>query len=400
MEHTAQPSQTPTEPAMTRRSQAISPFQVMAILTEAQTLQAAGHDIIHLEVGEPDFPTPAPMIDAAFGALRAGKTGYTPALGLPALREKLAEWYQQRFGIRVAASRIVLTPGASGALLLLAAARLESGDKLMLADPGYPCNRHFARLFEASGQLIAAGPEQRYQLTPAMLEQHWTPATRAALVASPANPTGTVLNLTELSRLASTTERLGGELWVDEIYQGLNYGSSPETVLAVADNAVVINSFSKYFGMTGWRLGWAVVPEHWVPTLETLAQNVFLAPPTPAQHAAMAAFEPETLALLAERRNILAERRDYLLTALPALGFVVPVAPDGGLYVYADASRFTDDSLAFCLRALRETGVALTPGVDFGEYQAQTHIRFAFTADLARLKQAVERLSDWLVPRG
>jgi aspartate/methionine/tyrosine aminotransferase len=382
---------------MTRRSREISPFQVMEILTEAQTLQAAGQDIIHLEVGEPDFPTPAPMIDAAFTALRAGNTGYTPALGMPALREKVAHWYQQRFGISLSPARIILTPGASGALLLLAAARLGPGDQLMLADPGYPCNRHFARLFEACGQLIPAGPQQRYQLTPALLEQHWSPATRAALVASPANPTGTVLSPPELSRLATTTERLGGELWVDEIYQGLNYSSEPQSVLSVADNAVVINSFSKYFGMTGWRLGWAVVPEHWLPTLETLAQNVFLAPPTPAQHAAMAAFEPETLAILEQRRSILAERREYLLTALPELGFVVPVAPDGALYVYADASRFTNNSLEFCLRALRETGVALTPGIDFGEYQAQTHIRFAFTADLARLKQAVERLSDWLV---
>tara|TARA_R110000868_G_scaffold106234_3_gene291401 strand:+ start:6955 stop:8073 length:1119 start_codon:yes stop_codon:yes gene_type:complete len=369
----------------------------MEILTEAQTLQAAGQDIIHLEVGEPDFPTPAPMIDAAFSALRAGNTGYTPALGMPALREKVAHWYQQRFGISLSPARIILTPGASGALLLLAASRLGPGDQLMLADPGYPCNRHFARLFEACGQLIPAGPQQRYQLTPALLEQHWSPATRAALVASPANPTGTVLSLPELSQLATTAERLGGELWVDEIYQGLNYGSEPQSVLSVADNAVVINSFSKYFGMTGWRLGWAVVPEHWLPTLETLAQNVFLAPPTPAQHAAMAAFEPETLAILEQRRSILAERREYLLTALPELGFVVPVAPDGALYVYADASRFTNNSLEFCLRALRETGVALTPGIDFGEYQAQTHIRFAFTADLARLKQAVERLSDWLV---
>ncbi|MFK4750822.1 MULTISPECIES: pyridoxal phosphate-dependent aminotransferase [Oceanospirillaceae] len=397
MEHSSRSIHPATGQAMTRRSREISPFQVMEILTEAQTLQAAGQDIIHLEVGEPDFPTPAPMIDAAFTALRAGNTGYTPALGMPALREKVAHWYQQRFGISLSPARIILTPGASGALLLLAASRLGPGDQLMLADPGYPCNRHFARLFEACGQLIPAGPQQRYQLTPALLEQHWSPATRAALVASPANPTGTVLSLPELSQLATTAERLGGELWVDEIYQGLNYGSEPQSVLSVADNAVVINSFSKYFGMTGWRLGWAVVPEHWLPTLETLAQNVFLAPPTPAQHAAMAAFEPETLAILEQRRSILAERREYLLTALPELGFVVPVAPDGALYVYADASRFTNNSLEFCLRALRETGVALTPGIDFGEYQAQTHIRFAFTADLARLKQAVERLSDWLV---
>ncbi|MEC9410661.1 MAG: aminotransferase class I/II-fold pyridoxal phosphate-dependent enzyme, partial [Pseudomonadota bacterium] len=300
-----------------KRSGEIKPFQVMAILAEAQALQAAGHDIIHLEVGEPDFTTPEPVTEAGIAALRAGKTGYTPALGLPELREKIAHYYQSRFGVTVPASRVVLTPGASGALLLLTAARLNPGDQLMLADPGYPCNRHFARVFEAHGQLVPAGPEQKYQLTAADVERHWQPSTRAALVASPANPTGTVLSLDELSYLSHAVAKQGGELWVDEIYQGLNFGAGEgggaETVLSVADDAVVLNSFSKFFGMTGWRLGWAVVPESLVPALDTLAQNLFLAPPTPAQYAALAAFSPEVMATLEERRQILHERRDYLL---------------------------------------------------------------------------------------
>nr|WP_221800298.1 pyridoxal phosphate-dependent aminotransferase [Oceanobacter mangrovi] len=381
---------------MAERNQRIAPFQVMALLAEAQQLQAGGMDVIHLEVGEPDFTTPEPIARAGMAAIAAGKTGYTPALGIPELRQKIAGWYQQRFGVTVNPARIVLTPGASGALLLLAAARLNPGEQLMLADPGYPCNRHFAALFEAHGQLVPAGPAERYQLTPDMLRQHWQPSTKAALVASPANPTGTVLSLDELAALNSQAKQLGGELWVDEIYQGLNFTCEPETVLSVADDAVVLNSFSKYFGMTGWRLGWTVVPESWVPTLETLAQNVFLAPSTPAQYAALAAFDDETVAIMEQRRAILAERRDYLLQALPELGFNIPVTPDGAFYVYADASRFTNNSLDFCLRALRETGVAFTPGVDFGDYQALTHVRFAFTADIERLKLAVERLANWL----
>ena len=370
----------------------------MAILAEAQALQAAGKDIIHMEVGEPDFSTPEPITEAGVAALRAGRTGYTPALGLPELRERIAQYYDTRFGVALSPERVVLTPGASGALLLLTAARLSPGDNLMLADPGYPCNRHFARVFEAHGQLIPAGPEQKYQLTAQDVNDHWHAKTRAALVATPANPTGTVLSLPELADLSDAVTQQGGELWVDEIYQGLNYGSSgsAETVLSVADDAVVLNSFSKFFGMTGWRLGWTIVPDDLVPTMDTLAQNLFLAPPTPAQYAALGAFTPEVMAILEERRQILERRRDYLLTALPELGFKIHVVPEGAFYVYADASQFTQDSLAFCSRVLRETGVAITPGIDFGDHRAREHVRFAFTTELSRLREAMARLADWL----
>lgn len=383
-----------------KRSRGIRPFQVMAILAEAQALQAAGRDIIHLEVGEPDFPTPEPMTEAAVTALRAGRTHYTPALGLPALRERIAAYYQQRFGVTISPERVVLTTGASGALMLLSALSLNPGDGLMLADPGYPCNRHFAQLFDAHGQMIPCGPEVDYQLTADVVARHWQPATKAVLVASPANPTGTVLSPQQLAGIAAVCRERGGEFWVDEIYQGINFGSEPEqqphTVLAVADDAFVLNSFSKFFGMTGWRLGWMVVPQDKVSTLDTLAQNLYLAPPTPAQHAAMAAFTPEVMAILEERRQILEERRNYLLQALPELGFKVAVPPAGALYIYADASRFTGDSLSFCSRLLRETGVAITPGVDFGDYRSGEHVRFAFTTDISRLQEAVERLRRWL----
>lgn len=375
----------------------IQPFQVMAILAQAQALQAQGQDIIHLEVGEPDFPTAEPIVQAGIQALNQGKTFYTPALGLPELREKIAAYYLERFNVRINPKRIVVTPGASGALLLLTAARLNPNDQLMLADPGYPCNRHFARVFEAHGQLIPTGPAERYQLTPELVKQHWQPTTKAALVASPANPTGTVLSLEQLTELSNTVTNLGGEFWVDEIYQGLNYGNQPHSVLEVADNAVVLNSFSKFFGMTGWRLGWAVVPESWVSDFDTLAQNLFLAASTPAQYAALAAFEPESLAIFEQRRQELEQRRAYLLEALPKLGFKLPVAPDGAFYIYADASAFTNDSLAWSAQVLKDTGVAFTPGVDFGHYRANTHVRFAFTTKLERLQEAVARLENYLL---
>lgn len=378
------------------RSQAIKPFQVMAILEKAQALEAEGRDIIHLEVGEPDFPTPEPILEAGIQALKDGQTHYTPALGLKSLREKIAQYYWQRFGVKVSASQIILTPGASGALLLLAAARLNPNDGLLLADPGYPCNRNFARVFEAHGQLVPASAEDKYQLTPHTVKAHWQANTKAALVATPSNPTGSVLSLNELKNLSDAVHSQGGELWVDEIYQGLNYTAEPCTVLQVDPQAIVLNSFSKFFGMTGWRLGWAVVPEAWIPHMDALAQNLFLAPSTPAQYAALAAFEPDTLAILEQRRTLLAQRRQYLLKSLPKLGFKIALAPEGAFYLYLDASQFTDNSLAFCEKLLDETGVAITPGVDFGEHQANTHVRIAFTTDLSRLEEAVSRLKNWL----
>src|SRR5690554_569116 len=377
------------------RSHEIQPFQVMAILAQAQALQAQGVDVIHLEIGEPDFPTAEPIIEAGINALKEGKTGYTPALGLPALRESIAQYYQERFNVTVCPERIILAPGASGALLLLAATRLNPNDGMLLANPGYPCNKHFARLFEAHGQLVNTGPSDNFQLTPAHVHEYWNEQTKVALVASPSNPTGTVLNLNELKDLADAVREKGGELWVDEIYQGLNYGNQPQTVLSVADDVVVLNSFSKFFGMTGWRLGWAVVPESWVPSIDALAQNVFLAPPTPSQYAALAAFSEDSMEIFEKRRQALEERRAYMLQALPELGFNIPIEPEGAFYIYADASRFTDDSFAWCQEVLQETGVAITPGTDFGD-PTNSHVRFAFTTELSRLREAVARLKAFL----
>jgi aspartate/methionine/tyrosine aminotransferase len=383
----------------------------MAILQQAQTLAAEGVDVIHLEVGEPDFATPEPIVQAGINALKEGKTHYTPALGLPELRQKIADFYQSRYSVAVSADRIAITPGASGALLLLMAARLEAGDELLMADPGYPCNRHFSRVFEAHGRLIPTAAEQGFQLTAEQIKQQWhSGASKAVLMASPANPTGAVIPHQQLQQIAEQTRRLGGELWVDEIYHGLTYHDAedegcadnaapnkrPQTALALGDDVVVINSFSKYFGMTGWRLGWMVVPEHYIPVIERLAQNLFLAPSTPSQYGALAAFDEDSLAIMEERRLELQQRRDYLLAELPKLGFKIPVIPDGAFYIYADASELTQDTQRFCEQLLQDTGVALTPGFDFGEQNASLYIRFAYTTNIERLQQAMVRIKTWL----
>jgi aspartate/methionine/tyrosine aminotransferase len=393
------------------RTEEIAPFQVMAILQQAQTLAAEGVDVIHLEVGEPDFATPEPIVQAGINALKEGKTHYTPALGLPELRQKIADFYQSRYSVAVSADRIAITPGASGALLLLMAARLEAGDELLMADPGYPCNRHFARVFEAHGRLIPTAADQGFQLTAEQIKQQWhSGASKAVLMASPANPTGAVIPHQQLQQIAEQTRRLGGELWVDEIYHGLTYHDAedegcadneapnkrPQTALALGDDVVVINSFSKYFGMTGWRLGWMVVPEHYISVIERLAQNLFLAPSTPSQYGALAAFDEDSLAIMEERRLELQQRRDYLLAELPKLGFKIPVIPDGAFYIYADARELTQDTQSFCEQLLQDTGVALTPGFDFGEQNASLYIRFAYTTNIERLQQAMVRIKTWL----
>ncbi|WP_263144655.1 pyridoxal phosphate-dependent aminotransferase [Pseudomonas sp. RIT-PI-AD] len=378
------------------RSRAIEPFHVMALLARANELQAAGHDVIHLEIGEPDFTTAAPIIAAGQAALAAGHTRYTAARGLPALREAIAGFYAERNGITLDPERILVTPGGSGALLLASALLVDPGKHWLLADPGYPCNRHFLRLVEASAQLVPVGAETHYQLTPELLERHWNADSVGALVASPANPTGTLLGREALAALSATLKARSGHLVVDEIYHGLTYGCEAASVLEVDDSAFVLNSFSKYFGMTGWRLGWLVAPPEAVPELEKLAQNLYISAPSMAQHAALACFQPETLALLEERRHAFGQRRDYLLPALRSLGFRIEVEPEGAFYLYADISAFGGDAYRFCQHFIETEHVAFTPGLDFGHHRAECHVRFAYTQSLERLEQAVERIARGL----
>ena len=378
------------------RSRAIEPFHVMALLARANELQAAGHDVIHLEIGEPDFSTAEPIVRAGQAALAAGHTRYTAARGLPALREALAGFYARRYGVDIDPARILITPGGSGALLLAAALLVDPGKHWLLADPGYPCNRHFLRLVEGAAQLVPVGAESRYQLNPELVARHWDRDSVGALLASPANPTGTVLSREELAGLSAALRARGGHLVVDEIYHGLTYGLEAPSVLEVDDEAFVLNSFSKYFGMTGWRLGWLVAPHKAVPELEKLAQNLYISAPTIAQHAALACFEEETLAILEARRAEFARRRDYLLPALRSLGFRIDVEPQGAFYLYCDVSAFTDDAQAFCAHFLETEHVAFTPGLDFGHHRARQHVRIAYTQDVARLQEAVTRIARGL----
>lgn len=379
-----------------RRALEIEPFRVMAILGRARELQARGRDIIHMEVGEPDFPTPEPVVEAGIAALRAGHTHYTPALGLPALREAIAGYYRAWHGVELAANRICVTPGASGALLLVMAALFDPGEEVLLADPGYPCNRHFARLVEARGVGVPVGPETGYQLTADLVARHWGPKTRGVLVANPGNPTGTLIPEAELRAIHALIRERGGWLIVDEIYHELVYGAAPPSATELGEDVIVLNSFSKYWLMTGWRLGWLVAPEVLIPAIDRLAQNVFLSAPTVAQHAALAALAPETRGLLESRKAELGQRRDWLLPRLIELGFQIGVAPEGAFYIYAGIERFGMDAEALAEKLLLEAGVAITPGTDFGAHGASRHVRFAYTTSLDRIREAVGRLETVL----
>lgn len=378
------------------RSRAIEPFHVMALLARANELQAAGHDVIHLEIGEPDFTTAAPIVAAGQAALAQGKTRYTAARGLPQLREAIAGFYAQRYRVDIDPERILITPGGSGALLLASSLLVDPGKHWLLADPGYPCNRHFLRLVEAAAKLVPVGPQERYQLTPDLVERNWDSDSVGALVASPANPTGTLLHRDELAALSQVLKARGGHLVVDEIYHGLTYGTDASSVLEVDNDAFVLNSFSKYFGMTGWRLGWLVAPQQAVADLEKLAQNLYISAPSMAQYAALACFEPQTLAIFEERRAEFGRRRDFLLPALRELGFGIQVEPEGAFYLYADISAFGGDAFAFCRHFLETEHVAFTPGLDFGQYKAGHHVRFAYTQSLPRLEEAVARIARGL----
>ena len=378
------------------RMQHIQPFHVMALLARARELEAAGRSIIHMEIGEPDFITPQPVIDAGIRALEQGQTHYTPATGLPALRERIAAFYRQRYGVELDPRRVIVTPGASAALQLVMAALVNPGDRVLMADPGYPCNRNFVYLVNGEPVGIPVDAASGYQPTPRQVDELWSENVAALLVASPSNPTGTGLHEEDLRAFHATASRHGGSVVVDEIYHGLTYGDAISTALAVSDDIFVINSFSKYFGMTGWRLGWLVAPADVVPDIDKLAQNLFLAAPTLAQHAALRAFEDDNLAVLEERRAAFRERRDYLLPALRELGFGIPVTPEGAFYLYADCSRFTADSYAFSLDLLEEAGVAITPGLDFGSNQPERHVRFAYTTSMENLSEGVRRLAAYL----
>ncbi len=374
------------------RMEGIAPFHVMELMAKAKALEAQGRDIVHMEVGEPDFPTPRPVIDAARTFIADGRVFYTHPLGLPQLREAIAGFYTTRYGLTVDPARIVVTAGASGALLLALGALTSPNDEWLLTDPGYPCNRHFVRFCEGVPRALAVDATTHFQPTAEKVGSGWTAQTRGLLVASPANPTGALIAPAELARLWQVVESRGGTLIVDEIYHGLTYGLDAPTALEISDDIIVINSFSKYFGMTGWRLGWLVLPPHLVRAVEKLAQNLFISPSAPAQQAALATFLPETLTLLEERRIEFRARRDILLPGLRTLGFDIAAEPQGAFYIYADISALSQDSTVLATELIEQAGVAATPGLDFGDNAPVQHMRFAYTVSADKLIKGLERM--------
>ncbi|MEX1196614.1 MAG: aminotransferase class I/II-fold pyridoxal phosphate-dependent enzyme [Pseudohongiellaceae bacterium] len=375
-----------------RRTQQVRPFRVMDVISRAAALERQGRDLCHLEVGEPDFATAPAIIEAGRQALASGHTGYTEAAGLPALRERIAEWYRQRHGVTVDPGRIFVTPGASGGLNLAAQLLHNPGDGVLLPDPGYPCNRNFLALAGADPQLVRLDPGAGWALTPKELELARRDNSRALWLASPANPTGAVMDRPALQRVVEWCSQHGITILSDEIYHGLEFGERPASILEVESGALVVNSFSKYFGMTGWRIGWLVVPECLIEATNRLAQNLFISAPTVAQHAALRALDEDVREVLEERRSAFRQRRDFLAAELPGLGFELPSTGQGAFYLYAGLGHAGEHSEGFCQRVLDGKGVALTPGTDFSTFTGADHVRFAFTTGMERLEMAVERL--------
>jgi len=396
---------------LARRLEHIEPFYVMECAKTAVQIAHSpecdpargGERMIFLNIGEPDFVAPRPVVQAAEACMRGGHTQYTQATGLPALRERIARWYGTRFGLDIAPSRIVITAGASAALQLACLALFEPGDEVLMPDPSYPCNRHFVAATGATARLLPALPEARFQPDARSLEAAWTPHTCGVLLASPSNPTGTSIARGEMAAIAAAVRARGGVTLVDEIYLGLSYDEAfGHSALEHGDDVISINSFSKYFSMTGWRLGWLVLPNELVAPVEKLAQNLYICPSTIAQNAALACFDEDSIAEYERRREEFRRRRDFVVPALQALGLKVPVMPDGAFYAWADCSALLApaaqgagcaSSWDFCFDMMRRAHVALTPGRDFGPHAADRYVRLSFASSMAELEQALQRLA-------
>ena len=384
------------------RAERITPFYVMEVAKAAQQLarEAAGarDPMIFLNIGEPDFTAPPLVVEAAERALRAGATQYTHALGLEPLREAISGWYAERFGLQVPARRIVVTAGASAALQLACLALIDAGDEILMPDPSYPCNRHFVSAAEGRAVLLPTTAEERFQLSADKVRAAWGPKTRGVLLASPSNPTGSSIAPAELRRIVDLVREQGGVTLVDEIYLGLSYEEQfGHSALALGDDVISINSFSKYFHMTGWRLGWMVVPDAMVAVVERLAQNLFICASSVSQHAALACFAPPSIAEYERRRMEFKARRDFFIPALNALGLTVPVMPDGAFYAWADCTQAArrlgvEGSWDFSFELMRRAHLAITPGRDFGNADTARHVRFSTANSMAQLQEAITRL--------
>ncbi|PLC53184.1 aminotransferase [Pollutimonas nitritireducens] len=383
-------------PRLAKRTEQVMPFYAVELFKQASALNAQGHDIISLGIGEPDFTAPPQVIETLNRASQAGLSGYTSPAGIAPLRVAIADYYKQHFGAEVDAERVIVTAGASGALLLAAMALINPGDEILMPDPSYPANQNFITGAGGIPRLIPCSAEQRFQLDAAAIREHWSPATRGVLIASPSNPTGTTIASEDLKALIAEVRERGGFIIMDEIYLGLYYDAVPQSALALDDNIVIINSFSKYFHMTGWRLGWLIAPPHIVPTIERLAASLAICAPSLAQHAAITCFEPEVMRIYENRRLSFKQRRDYLLPELERLGLHVPAKPDGAFYIYADIRQHSHDSDEFSRRLLHEAGVAAVPGRDFGPAHSSYSMRFSYATGLDRLQEAVQRMEHFL----
>jgi len=372
----------------------IEPFRVMQLLERAKELEAEGRHIIHMEIGEPDFPTPAAVIKAAQQQLDKGDNFYTPSTGNPALQQALSDWYKREYSVDVAAERILITPGTSGAFSLLYAVLLEAGESVLLSDPGYPCQRNFIRLAGAEPINIPVGPATQYHLSADLIKQHWAAHTRAAVLINPSNPTGTMIDDAALEAIATACRERGGYLISDEIYHGLTYGLKARCALEFDADAIVVNGFSKRWAMTGWRIGWVIVPDKLIDACRRVMQNIFIAAPTLSQHAGIAALQADSATDM--MRQAYDERRQLLLRELPGLGFDIVVEPQGAFYIYADISRISHDARQFCHDMLENIGVAITPGEDFGSYQCNSHVRFAYATSLEDIREGIRRIGVYL----
>ncbi len=379
---------------ISNRLKRIESFYVMSLMAEAKKLEAQGHHVVHMEMGEPDFSTPTPIIEAGIAALQKGITHYTPTLGLPELRETIAQFYHKEYGVSVLPEQIIITPGSALALQLVLSLIVSDGDQVIIADPAYPSTYNLVNLFGGKVLHIPVTEESMWQLNIDLLRQHWRESVNAVLLASPSNPTGTILEDQQLQSIAEFCNEKSVFLLVDEIYHGLVYSKAPKTAVNINANTFVINSFSKFYGMTGWRVGWIVAPQAYLDEVNKLAQHTFLAAPTPGQYAALAAFNDDTHEILIQRREQFRKRRDYLIDALQALGFGIRVKPEGAFYIYADSSSFAKDSYDFACKVLRENHVAFIPGIDFGVAGAKEHVRFAYTTNLENLEIGIERLAS------
>lgn len=382
-----------------RRVAEIQPFHVMEVINAVKRLQAEGRDIIRLEVGEPDFPTPPAVIQAAHHSLELDQTRYTAAMGIVELRQAVADWYRRQYAVAIDPDRVVITPGTSGAFLLAFGLLLDPGDRVAISDPGYPCYPNMIRLLGGEPVIVPVGPEHQYQLSPELLQPALKQGLKGALITSPSNPTGTLIPDAAMAQVITLVEEGGGRVISDEIYHGITYEEDARSALEFSQNVIVINGFSKFFAMTGWRLGWMIVPPSALRHVESLQQNLFISAPTLSQYAALASFGCEDH--LRQQIKAFDRNRLVLVSALRPLGFAIPVMPTGAFYIYADASSVLHrtghpDTRSLCADLLERGGVAVTPGVDFGCHKAHHHLRFSFATTMANVQEGIRRIADFL----